>query len=520
MSLSSIIKTKCEVCGVVAEEVSRLDLGDVKLISLKCGHVATQAVIKDSDYSAVVSSDGRSLMPFQIDGIKFLEQANGKALIADEQGLGKTVQACGFFRLHKDVSTPAIIITKTGIKKQWMWELIRWVGSKKVQVIDSKKVNAIPGFDFYVTTYDMVKDEGLFSDVIDEVQCIVLDEVQAIKNHLSGRAKAIQSLAVKIPKIIALSGTPIKNNAGEYFTILNILQPNRFHSYASFLRNYCDSYETMYGYKVAGLRSIDEFQRATSDFIIRRVQKDVLPDLFALKNPRKFQYVELDPKFNKAYERGLKELDDLFYSEDDGNKMSASIAIMTKLRQITGLSKATDAIDLVTEHVISTNRKIILFAHHHAVVDLLEIELNRWMKDGGFENVVVIRAGDNGSDKVRDFIQENCKVCIASTLASGEGLDGLQKVCSDMIILERQWNPANEEQVEGRLARIGQELPVNITYMLGAGTIDDFFTELVERKRSYVSGALDGEAVDWNESSLMTELMTMLVTKGKKKWSL
>jgi SNF2 family DNA or RNA helicase len=196
------------------------------------------------------------------------------------------------------------------------------------------------------------------------------------------------------------------------------------------------------------------------------------------------------------------------------------IAIMTKLRQITGLSKTVECVDYVTEHLLSTGRKIIVFAHHHAVVDLLENNINKWLKDGDYNPAVIIRAGDNGTDKVKLFSDSNSPVCIASTLASGEGLDGLQRICSDMILLERQWNPANEEQVEGRLARIGQERPVNFVYMIASETIDEYFTELVETKRSYVASALDGQIVNWNESSMLKELAIILTTKGKKKWTL
>ena len=516
MPLSSIVKRRCEVCDKIAVEVSRLDLGTSKLISLECGHCYTENVIGPSEYSAVVSTDNKRLMPFQIEGIKFIENSNCRALIADEQGLGKTVTACGLLKLHKEL-LPAIIVTKTTIKKQWMWELIHWIDSRNIQVITSSKERAIEGFDFYVTTYDMIKNEDMFSDI--NPQTLIIDECQAIKNHLSGRAKAIQKISINIPHILGLSGTPIKNNAGEYFTVLNLLQPTRFPEFNRYIRNYCDSYESMYGYKVGGLSSIDRFKEATEDFIIRRTQADVLPDLFALKQPRKFQHIEMEGKFKIAYQKALSELEELMYKEDNGS-MTAIIAVMTKLRQITGISKVESAVDFITDFLLSTNRKIIVFGHHHIAIDLLENKLNQWLKDGGYIRAVVIRASDNGTDKIKSFATEGSRVCIASTLASGEGLDGLQKICSDMILLERQWNPANEEQVEGRLGRIGQEKPVNFTYMIASETIDEYFTELVETKRAYVLQTLDSKNYQWQESSILKELANILVTKGRKKWSL
>jgi len=92
--------------------------------------------------------------------------------------------------------------------------------------------------------------------------------------------------------------------------------------------------------------------------------------------------------------------------------------------------------------------------------------------------------------------------------------------CSDAVMLERQWNPANEEQAEARFHRFGQENNVFVTYMLATGTIDEYFTELVEKKRSIVAGALDKKELVWEESNLMKELTTALLTRGRERWKL
>src|SRR5262245_49405738 len=113
MALSSIIKQKCKVCDKIAVEKNRVNLGTTKLITLECGHVTTEDVIASADYSQIVSSDGRKLMPYQIAGVKFLEDADAKALLADEQGLGKTVQALALLKLHRDLLVPAIIVCPT-----------------------------------------------------------------------------------------------------------------------------------------------------------------------------------------------------------------------------------------------------------------------------------------------------------------------------------------------------------------------------------------------------------------------
>jgi len=191
MSLSSIIKKNCQTCGAIAIEKSRLDLGSSKLISLECGHTTFEEVISSANYE-FMTSDGRSLMPFQIETVQQLEACNARGLVAHEQGLGKTFIAASLIRLHAGELLPAAIATKTTLKKQWMFELYKITGSDKIQIINSSKEFALPGFDFYIITYDIIKNENVFNMI--NLKTLIVDECQAIKNHLSGRAKAIQRI--------------------------------------------------------------------------------------------------------------------------------------------------------------------------------------------------------------------------------------------------------------------------------------------------------------------------------------
>jgi SWI/SNF-related matrix-associated actin-dependent regulator 1 of chromatin subfamily A len=524
MALSTIIKKTCKVCGKLAIEKKRISFGTSKLITLECGHVSSEEVLVGADYKSIVSSDGRQLMPYQIAGVQFLEQADARALLADEQGLGKTVQALALLKLHREKLLPAIIVCPTTVKLQWHHEIIRWCGVNGylTQVIGSGKELAAPGFDVYVTTYDLLKNSDAFKMVKHQIKFVIIDECQRIKNHLSGRAKAIQKICQNVEHILPMSGTPIKNNAGEYFTVLNLIQPRMFPHYTNFIERDCDSYNNGWEYKVGGLKNPETFHQKTKDFILRRTKAEVLPDLPALS--RKFYHVELDKKLNKAYSDALKELDDLMYEDDMSmmEKANNQLAIMNKMRQITGIGKVQECIDFVTEFLLSTDRKIVIFAHHHNVVNMLQADLDKWLVDGGWSKCLNLNSSLSADDRQNMTIKfkedSTARVMIASTLAAGEGLN--LQFCSDAVMLERQWNPANEEQAEGRFHRFGQLNPVSVTYMLASETIDEYFTELVEQKRAIVASTLDNKEIEWDQSSLMTELANILVTKGKKAWKL
>lgn len=529
MSLTQLIRQECTVCKKIAVESSRLKLGKTVLIKLACGHLVSSEILSSNQtYDSIVFSDGCRPRPYQIECIRFAEESDVRFICADEQGLGKTIESLSLLRLHPAKLLPAVIVVPTTVKLQWMREIHRICAANGpqdktflTQVIQSGKERAIPGFQIYITTYDILKKDDLFSMLPERyIKTIIIDECQRIKNHLSDRAKAVQRIAKQTPHIIAMSGTPIKNNAGEYFTVLNLVAPMKFPHYQKYIDTYCDSYENGWSQKIGGLKDIARFQEDTKDIVIRRTKAEVLPDLPSLD--RKFYHVELDPKLNKIYAAGLKELDDLLYNDEgtEFEKATNMIAIMSKLRHITGLSKVEQCIDFTTEFLISNERKIVIFSHHQDVADILVANLNTWLKDGDFGSVCHLHSGLNGdgrSNLVEVFKNDNTRrVMVASTLAAGEGLN--LQFCSDAILLERQWNPANEEQVEARFHRFGQLNPVSITYMIASGTIDEYFTELVEIKRGIVAATLDGKEIQWNSNGLMKELAEVLTTRGRERW--
>jgi len=530
MALSTIIKEECPKCGKTAIEVSSSTIFGVKEIKLQCGHNLLKTSLADStlavsDYELIKSNDGKSLRPYQIDGIKFWEANDCLGILADEQGLGKMVQGICTLRLHHTKLLPAIIACPTTIKQQWMYEILRWQGEHKfkIQVLNDGKTVALPGFDIYIITYDILKKASVF-DYVGDISTIVLDECQRIKNHLADRAKAVQAIVKdrNIKHIMPMSGTPIKNNAGEYFTVLNLVAPRIFPSYERFISGYCNSYSDSWNTKVGGLLDVKGFHEITRGIVLRRTKPEVLPDLPKLD--RRFHHVELDRKLNKAYAKALDDLDNALYDDtvSEFERSSNTLAIMARLRHITGISKVTEAIEFTTEFLLSCDRKITIFVHHQDVGSLLQDQLNKWCKDGGFSPILMMHSGLDGNARAelaRKFKDEaSSRVMIASTLAAGEGLN--LQFCSDAIILERQWNPANESQAEARFHRFGQENAVSITYMIASATIDEYFTELVEQKRSIIDAAMDGIESNWQENDLMKNLAQTLVTKGRNRWSL
>lgn len=536
------LKSTCPTCGKTAISKREFLIGGKTALLLECGHVIAQSQLHSSGPESIISLDGKKPYKFQEEGIKFLEAASGRALIADEMGLGKTIQALGFLALHPELC-PFVAVVKKSLTVQWQHETLRWLGEDALtQIIDTPKMMILPGLKGYIISYDLlrrfVKKEEFktpsgstitkeVSSLLDKFgavapKTLILDECQQIKNTDSSRAQQVRDLSKQFECIIALSGTPIKNNASEYFSILNILKPELFPVKAKFEQNWCDSYFSGGRWKSGGIRDAELFQERTKHFIIRRERSEVMPDLPRIT--RNFSFSDLSEAVQAAYDKTFAEFENEYNSESEGFARDANIlAYMTKMRHLTGLSKIDPTIDHVMEFLGSTDRKLTIFVHHKDVAQILFMKLKNLLSELGLADPLMLTSelsGQGRSDLVEKFKMDvRSRICIASTLAAGEGLN--MQFCSDCIMMERQWNPANEEQAEGRFIRIGQLMScVTGTYMVAVGTIDEFFGQLVERKREIVNRTLGGESVTWDQSSLMKELAEVLIAKGRRAWSL
>ena len=507
----------CPICHKVTFETKRTKLETLEVIAYNCGH--SQIVKLSSKAALQAFKDGRKLYPFQAKSVDFISEANGRALIAHEMGLGKTLCAIGWLSSTPQ-ALPALIICKSNLRMQWLRELVAVCGIDLLpQLFTSPKEFVLPMAKVYIVSIDMLASFPVAA--FSHCKTVVLDETQTIKNHEAKRTQAARAHAQGKPYFVGLSGTPIKNNAGEYFPILNMIRPSVFHNQNDFIKQYCFYDESAYGLKARGLVSPSQFKEATQDFILRYERSEVAPELPSIQ--RNNEFIDMSDSAKEAYSDLFDEFTDYYDEHGESNSSEVQqniLAYFAKMRHITGLAKVASCVDFVESFLDSTERKIVVFAHHKDVCSNIAAQLRA--------NNPKIRVLELRSDLdylqrdrvVQDFKNyPHCRVLVASTLASGEGLN--LQFCADAVMLERQWNPANEEQAEARFTRIGSvSNAVMVTYMTAVGTIDEYFGELVEQKRQIMNEALRGEAQEsWDQSSLMRELAGVLASKGKNKWA-
>jgi len=334
--------------------------------------------------------------------------------------------------------------------------------------------------------------------------------VHNYKNPEAARSKNLIRFlqANGIEKIIALSATPIKNRADEYFTILNLLDPTQFYSLMRF-RNRWLTQNDKYQYTRLNPYLVEDFKTLTSKYILRREKHDVLTNLPPLS--RNYVYVEIeDENLKKSYNKTL----DLFsnWLNDSGGKNTGINATellgwLARLRAITGAAKCQNAIDFAQEHLDSTDENLTIGINHISVRDTIKMIF----QDAGY-SCESLSGEDNSYTKnriVNRFQNGDFRLLVLNMKSGGEGLN-LQN-CANALILERAWNAADEEQFEGRFHRNGQLNAVSVTYFIARGTIDQFFHEMVSYKRKIVGEIL---VKDWNftsDSDSIRELSEIIV---------
>jgi hypothetical protein len=543
------INSFCPSCHETFVVKSQMKMNDKIWLLGECGHIISKDQIKDVGLEIVnwTNVEGnKQIYPYQAQGIKAIAEANGRILIADEPGLGKTIQALGALHFYPEMC-PALWVCKATLKLQALKEAAEWCGIQMIgQIIEHKKMFIIPGLNLYIVSMDLLRN--LPQEKIDEIpfKTIIADEIQHFKDPDSARTAELRKLVAKAEYFIPLSGTPWKNRGSEYFPVLNMLRPEMFPSPKQFINRWVDTYWDAKAQKekLGGIRNIEAFRELTKDFIIRRMRDDVLPDL--PKIDRRVRLVDMEEVYAKSYDKEEGKLAAIIKAAMiDGRPMKDIAAMIMQLKHITGLAKVKSTIDDATEwleNVPDDYEKLTIFHHHIDVGDNLQRGnqgeydgIDKWLVNNGYNKSLRLFGGRSPEERnyVIEQFQKDPKnrVMIASTLASGEGLN--IQFCQNAMMMERQWNPQNEEQAELRFSRpltktdlpeylqviADRKISIRIPYFIAAGTVDEILTHIVERKRHNFRKSMNvgDENLVWDENEIINEVAEAIIKKRYKK---
>ena len=261
-----------------------------------------------------------SLYQFQKEGINFGIEKKGRILIADEMGVGKTIQAIGISSLYKE-NWPVLIICPASLKFVWRDEILKWIpdinNDKDIQIFKSGKDEFISDEKFYIMSYDLtVKFEQKIIDK--QFNFIIADEAHYLKSLDAKRTKCLLPIIQKSKRILLLTGTPILSRPLELYPLLTMLRPDIFNNFKLFGNRYCDPKQKCFKNKWfidwSGSSNAKELNYILKNIMIRRLKKDVINQL----PPKKRQKIEIetDPKIIKKI-KSLNVKSEILYKELD-----------------------------------------------------------------------------------------------------------------------------------------------------------------------------------------------------------
>ncbi len=425
------------------------------------------------------------LKPFQRAGVNYL-LAQRRAFLADEQGLGKTIEALA--ALEADDAYPAVVVCPASLKLNWLREIERWLPARGARVLMGTGRGRLPPAEITVVNYDILAAR------LDELRALqpralVLDESHYCKNAAAKRTQAVQRLAAAVPNdglVLALTGTPVMNRPKELIAQLRIL--GRLHDFGS---------GAQFGRRFRGPDAhLRLHWHLRARCFVRRLKSEVLPQL-----PAKTRAVVPVELTNEAEYR-LAERDVVAWLQSqplDLRTLDAKVAAALRAERLVRLNalkllaargKLHGALAWIHDF-LSSGERLVVFAHHREIQSAL---IER------FPGALHILGKDSSTAReaaLHDFQApdgEGNQLIVCSIDVAGQGLTLTRS--SNVAFLELDWTPAKHDQAEDRCHRIGQQDAVNATYLLAADTIDETIATLLERKRAVIGAVTDGRAED------------------------
>jgi SWI/SNF-related matrix-associated actin-dependent regulator 1 of chromatin subfamily A len=415
------------------------------------------------------------LYPYQADGVAFLI-SKGRAILGDDMGLGKTRQAI----VAMQVAAPdgmILVVCPASLKLNWRREIRMVDPGAKIEVL-GVTAGEQPDPRWVIVNYDLLaRNAGRLHDI--PWSGIVLDEAHFIKNNsqrtshclkLLGVSKDARAAPIGPKQVYLLTGTPVTNRPRDLFNLLRCVGHPSARSFLSFAKQYCDAYQSDFGWVTTGASNLDELNLLLKEVMLRRKKDEVL-DL----PPKIRSWVPISVE-GTALLNAHRSFAQWFAESDAARPNDKDfLARLNKVR--VALHKAKhQAVEERIRDVISTDRKVIVFtAFTHGL---------RKHKAVFSGECVTISGSDSAEQRMEavDRFQNDpeVRVAICNIVAGGVGIT--LTAATHVIFQDLDWVPANHHQAEDRAYRLGQTDRVTVEYVLADDTLDMLIADVLEAK--------------------------------------
>lgn len=470
-----------------------------------------------------------SLYQFQVEGADWLAKQE-YALLADEPGLGKSAQVVVAADLID--AEDILIIPPAGVRLGWKAQVEKWsMWGHDINLCTTgdclpkrKHVNIL---NYDLLGRGFIKSAKTPSAWLKKWQqfhwdLVVPDEAHKLKEEDALRTLAIfgnehqEGLVHRADRLWPMTGTPMPNHPGELFTLMRALKNNpQGHTQKTWNKKYCLLKEGGFNEGKPYAARADmrgELNQLLKRVMMRRYKALVLPQLPKLRiddYPVPEVPIKLEEFFadaiidKKGVMQKIKDQEEfvrqararMIASDGEWNtldfvalleEMEAAVSLY---RRWLGAVKAASMIeDLIDELETGAVKKIVIVCYHTQVIQFFARRLEKF-------GVIIIDGSVSMTKRaqlISDFNEaDGPRVCLGQIVAMGEGVDGLQHGCHEMMIVEEAWSPYLNAQAACRLHRIPQNMPVRCRMARLADTLDDYISEVLTRKTRDIALIVD-----------------------------
>ncbi|KAL2524732.1 Protein CHROMATIN REMODELING 4 [Abeliophyllum distichum] len=406
-------------------------------------------------------------------------------------GLGKTVSACAFISsvyVEFKATLPCLVLVPLSTMPNWMAEFSQWApnlnvveyhGSARARTMirqyewhasdpcsSSKKTSAYK-FNVLLTTYEMViSDSSYLRGVPWEV--LVVDEGHRLKNARSKLFGLLNTCSFQ--HRVLLTGTPLQNNIGELFNLLNFLQPASFPSLSSFEEKFND---------LTTAEKVEELKKLVSPHMLRRLKKDTMKNI--PPKTERMVPVELSSIQAEYYRAMLTKNYQILRNVGKGGTEpdSGSVEFLHEMR-IKASAKLT-LLHCMLKILYKEGHRVLIFSQSTKLLDILEDYLNIEFGPKTYERVDGSVSVTDRQAAIARFNQDKSRfVFLLSTRSCGLGIN--LATADTVIIYDSDYNPHADIQAMNRAHRIGQSNRLLVYRFFVRSSVEERILQLAKKK--------------------------------------
>jgi len=478
------------------------------------------ALVPGFDRLITLDANAIKELPHQIDvAQRVLRDMGGRAILADEVGLGKTIEASIIYKelAIRGLARRALILTPASLVGQWQGELEEKFFERFETPTDP---DDWPRFTKAIVSHDRARSRHHAAEILrHRWDLVIVDEAHKVKSERSATYRFIEKIERDF--ILLLTATPLQNDLRELYNLITLLRPGQLGTWQEFKTRHLVSGDQRQPSDPEGLRAL------THEVMIRTRRSSVVDDLDLPPRRPRHPEVKLTRAEADLYDRTTDFLRQLYReglikpadeeAPDDGarrkqtKKGMLQLAVIHLRQRLCSSSRAlaeslehlaqgehvspeyrtiarqlakrargikTHAkLDVLTKVLKDTPDRVVVFSDHRPTIQLIEERVKKL----GRQPIVYwgAHATPERDKRIRAFHEDRRSVLLA-TRAGSEGRN--LQFCNVLVNYDLPWNPMIVEQRIGRLHRIGQKREVHIVNLAAAGTIESYILRLLDRK--------------------------------------